>query len=248
MNQRGPAFSPFGALAVMSVSFATFLVVTSVAVGAGAPTIAALIIGELMFVAIPFGACLSKRKPLAAVGLTRPRGRLLGAATLIGLSAWYVNLWLVSLLPVPEGNVTTLEQIVEQPPLALALFAIGLLPAVCEEVLFRGVVLRGLASRFVPLVAIVFSAALFSAYHMSLLQLLPTFTLGLLLGLLALRGDSVLPAMLAHLLNNSMAILVHRRAMPGVSWMEHHPGVTLVTAAVLTTAGVVLALRGKAVA
>lgn len=246
MNQRGPAFSPLGALAVMSVSFATFLVVTSVVVSAGAPVVSALIAGELVFVGIPIAACLHTKKPLATVGFMRAPKRMLAAAALIGLSAWYVNLWLVSLLPLPEGYVTTLEQMVEQPPLALALFAIGLVPAICEEVLFRGVVLRGLSSRFIPLAAIVFSAALFSAYHMSLIQALPTFTLGLLLGLLSLRGDSVLPSMLAHLLNNSMAILVHRRALPGVSWMEQHPGPTLAIAAATTTAGVVLALRGKA--
>src|SRR5690606_11084644 len=121
------------------------------------------------------GACRKTGRSLRALGLARPSGRALGAAMLIGLSAWHVNRWLVSLLPIPEGQVTTLEQLVEEPPLALVVFAICLVPAICEEVLFRGTVLRALAARLVSVVALVGSAALFSAYHLSLPQLLPTF-------------------------------------------------------------------------
>lgn len=247
MSEREPAFTPLGAIALLSVSFATFLVVTIVAVGVGSPPLGALVAGQLVLFAAPLVACRRTRRPLAAIGLVRPRARLLVAAVLIGASAWFINLWLVSLLPLPEGQILELEKLVEGPPLAVALLVIALVPAVCEELLFRGLVVRALGSHYIPIGAIAMSAALFSLYHVSLLQMLPTFMLGLALGLLALRGGSVVPAMLAHFINNTAAILVARRELPGVAWIDQHTGATLVIAVATTTAGVVLALRPQRV-
>ena len=243
MSQRGPAFTPLGAIAVLSISFATVLVAFTVAVGVGAPPLVAVVLGQLVLLAAPLIACTRTRRPLAAIGLARPRGRLLVAAVLIGASMWFINLRLSSLLPLPKGQVLELEKAVEGPQLAAALVVIALVPAVCEELLFRGLVLRGLASHYIPIGAITMTAALFSLYHLSVVQLLPTFTLGLALGVLALRGESVIPAMLAHLLNNAAAILVARRELPGAGWIDQHTGATLAIAAATTTAGVVLAAR-----
>ncbi|MDX2089948.1 MAG: CPBP family intramembrane glutamic endopeptidase [Kofleriaceae bacterium] len=245
MSLRGPAFTPLGAIALMSAAFATFLVVGNVVAATGAPTLLALCAGQVAFAAFPVVACVRTQRPLAAIGLARAPARMFVAAVLVGVSAWYVNAWLVSLLSLPEGDTAPLEQAVEASSLAFTVLGIGLVPAICEELVFRGLVLRALASRFVPVAAVVASAALFSAYHLSPVQALPTLTLGLLLGLLAVRGGSVLPTMLAHLLNNTMAIVVHRRVLPGVSWMDQHAGATLAIAAATTTAGIVLALRSK---
>lgn len=241
MTQPAPAFTPLGAITVLSVAFATFIVAGGVAVAAGASQLAALAIGDVMLVAVPVIACARTHRPAAALGLVRPRARLLAAALLIGASAWLVNFWVISLLPLPEGKVGQLERLVEQPSLPVALVGIALVPAICEELLFRGVVLRGLASRFIPAAAIALSAVLFSAYHLSIVQALPTFTLGLALGLLAQRGGSIAPSVLAHLLNNTIAVLVQRRALPGEAWIDQHLGAAVAIAAAMTAAGVVIA-------
>jgi membrane protease YdiL (CAAX protease family) len=245
MTQPAPAFTPLGAITVLSVAFASFIVAGAVAVAAGAPQLAALAVGDVMLVAVPIGACVLTHRPAAALGLTRPRARLLVAALLIGASAWLVNLWLVSLLPLHEHQVSELVTLVERPSLPTVLAGIVLMPAICEELLFRGVVLRGLATRFIPVAAIALSAALFSAYHLSVAQAVPTFTLGLALGLLVQRGGSIVPSVLAHLLNNAIAVLVQRDAMPGGSWLMHHVGAAVVLAAAITAAGVAIALGGK---
>src|SRR5437870_3950123 len=80
---------------------------------------------------------------------------------------------------------------------------LAFLPAICEETLFRGVMLRALlpAGR---LPALLFTSLAFGAFHFSLYKLLPTATLGLLLGLLAVRSGSIIPSMLAHALNNTL--------------------------------------------
>jgi membrane protease YdiL (CAAX protease family) len=81
-----------------------------------------------------------------------------------------------------------------------------LLPAICEEIAFRGFILNGLRSRFHPWTAILLSSFLFALSHLNVFQFIPSFVLGVVLGLLAVRSSSVLPGMLFHLLHNTLVI------------------------------------------
>jgi membrane protease YdiL (CAAX protease family) len=82
----------------------------------------------------------------------------------------------------------------------------AVLPAVCEELAFRGFILTGLRRRFRTGTAIVISSFLFAVSHMNVFQFLPTFVLGLVLGLLAVRAGSVLPGMAYHLIHNGLLV------------------------------------------
>jgi membrane protease YdiL (CAAX protease family) len=84
--------------------------------------------------------------------------------------------------------------------------ALAFLPAVCEELAFRGFILSGLRTRFRPWTAILLSSFLFALSHMNVFQFLPSFLLGMVLGILAVRSASVLPGMLLHLLYNALLI------------------------------------------
>jgi sodium transport system permease protein len=88
----------------------------------------------------------------------------------------------------------------------LYMLVFALLPAVCEELAFRGFILTGLRRRFRTGTAIVISSFLFAVAHMNVFQFLPTFVLGLVLGVLAVRGGSVLPGMAYHLVHNGLLI------------------------------------------
>ena len=87
-----------------------------------------------------------------------------------------------------------------------------LLPAVCEELIFRGIILRGLRGLGkVP--AVLLSAAAFSLVHMSPMQTVHQFLLGVVLAIVALETRSILAPMLIHFVNNLLAlILVYARA------------------------------------
>lgn len=91
------------------------------------------------------------------------------------------------------------------------------LPAICEELAFRGFILCGLRRRFPVWTAILISSFLYALYHMNVFQALPTFTLGVVLGVLAVRSGSVFPGMLFHLLYNGMLIGVPLLARFGYS-------------------------------
>lgn len=87
---------------------------------------------------------------------------------------------------------------------------VGLLAPLAEEVVFRGAVLRALLQwNRRPWLAIVLSALLFSAVHMNPAQLPHTFLVGLLLGWLYYRTDSIVPGVVYHWVNNTVAYVMY---------------------------------------
>lgn len=89
-------------------------------------------------------------------------------------------------------------------------FAVGLLAPVCEELVFRGAILMALL-QWTPRhwVAIAVSALLFSLVHANPAQMPHAFVIGLLLGWLYYRTDSVVPGVVYHWMNNSVAYVIY---------------------------------------
>lgn len=89
-------------------------------------------------------------------------------------------------------------------------FVIGLLAPLAEELVFRGAILRSLLkwnSR--PWVAIAISAVLFSVAHMNPAQMPHTFLIGLLLGWMYWRTNSIVPGVAFHWVNNTVAYVLY---------------------------------------
>jgi len=85
---------------------------------------------------------------------------------------------------------------------------VALLPAICEEVFFRGCLQRILIYAFKnPLAGITITAALFSAFHMQFEGFLPRMFLGILLGALFWYSNSLWPNIIAHFLNNAIQVV-----------------------------------------
>jgi membrane protease YdiL (CAAX protease family) len=82
------------------------------------------------------------------------------------------------------------------------LLVLAVLPALCEELAFRGFILTGLRRRFHPWTAVFLSSFLFALFQMNVFQFAPHFVLGVVLALIALRTNSVAPAMVFHLVYN----------------------------------------------
>jgi membrane protease YdiL (CAAX protease family) len=91
----------------------------------------------------------------------------------------------------------------------VAMLVIGILPAIGEEVLFRGVLQRKLTEHWVnPHLAIWVAAALFSAIHVQFYGFLPRLLLGALFGYLYYWSGSLLIAIFAHFVNNGVMVLM----------------------------------------
>ncbi len=89
-----------------------------------------------------------------------------------------------------------------------ALFVVALVPAVCEEMLFRGLVFHSLKAKYRTAAAVLVTAALFGLFHMSLVKFIPTGLLGLVLCFVVWRTGSIYPAMLIHFLNNAISMVI----------------------------------------
>ncbi|WP_455501474.1 CPBP family intramembrane glutamic endopeptidase [Gemmiger sp.] len=123
----------------------------------------------------------------------------LGVANLANLAGALINRI--------TGSPTTSEVL---PSGGLELFvyflALCVMPAVAEELLFRGA-FQGLMRPCGSAAAIFAPALLFGLLHLDLAQGLTAFACGVFLGWLAERSGSILPGMLLHLVNNILAFL-----------------------------------------
>ncbi len=143
------------------------------------------------------------------------RRGLLGAA-LLGLSGWAVGLATGGLLSNFQGAREYGEQLGDllgkHGPLSLgaAVLLVGLLPAVCEEACFRGVVLTGFARSGSRTLAVVGSALAFGLFHVNPWHIAAASVLGLVLGFAAYESRSLLPGLLMHAVNNSLQMVMVR--------------------------------------
>ena len=90
--------------------------------------------------------------------------------------------------------------------LLLQFLVLCVLPAIGEELLFRGA-LQGLLRPCGSSVAIFGPALLFALLHLDPIQGLTAFVCAIFLGWLAERSGSILPGMLLHFVNNCLAFL-----------------------------------------
>lgn len=77
---------------------------------------------------------------------------------------------------------------------------------VVEEVYFRGLVLRSLAARTSPWLAVVATAGLFALAHFQAVQAAGLATFGVVLGVLARRSGRLGPSIAAHMAFNALAV------------------------------------------
>lgn len=123
--------------------------------------------------------------------------------------------WINSFLPVPEMMAEMQDSMAEMIAnflksdnvLLLGIFHIGIVPAVCEEIMFRGYIQRAFEKSWGILAAILISGAIFGAYHLQISNFLPLATLGILLAYVTYISDSLIPAIVAHFVNNGGQVI-----------------------------------------
>jgi len=88
------------------------------------------------------------------------------------------------------------------------LLVIALIPAIGEELLFRGVIQR-IFSKMTKNIhwGIIITAFLFAALHMQFYGLLPRMAMGILFGYLLIWSKNLWVPIIAHLMNNGLAVL-----------------------------------------
>jgi sodium transport system permease protein len=94
----------------------------------------------------------------------------------------------------------------------VTILVIAVLPAVCEELAFRGFILSGFRRMGHKWAAIVLTSIFFGATHSIFQQSMVACALGMLLGFIAVQTGSLLPCVLFHAVHNSLSLLIGRLA------------------------------------
>jgi sodium transport system permease protein len=92
--------------------------------------------------------------------------------------------------------------------LVLSVLVIAILPAACEEFVFRGVLLTSLARWLGSAAAVVLSAAAFGLVHFDPVRPVFAFVLGVALGILRVRSDSLRHTAIVHGTFNTLTLFI----------------------------------------
>lgn len=115
-----------------------------------------------------------------------------------------------TVMPTPEEHTKHMMNMImpsgQSPLLTVALVA--LLPAVCEELYFRGMMQGMLRNYLKPIMLCLLIGLAFGFFHMSVFRVVPTAILGVLLCTIVLKTGSIFPAMLLHFCHNASLIYV----------------------------------------
>jgi sodium transport system permease protein len=168
----------------------------------------------LMLLPVVLFATLMRFPARSTFSLHRPHWRGVLGAVLVGLSAGVGVAGLVArILPPDDSVVQSLKRIMllgdEPAPLWVTWLVLAITPALCEETLFRGFIFSGFR-RLGIVPAILISALLFGVAHSSIYRLLPTFALGLVIGVVLWRSGSIFCCMLVHAINNGLLVTLVR--------------------------------------
>jgi sodium transport system permease protein len=183
--------------------------------------LAGAVVLSFVFVVAPFAVAWSRNvPPKKAFAFVRPRFLPLLAAVLLGASLWPFAVKLLQssrttdlIADNPEiaQRLTSFVEEIRRIPPTAGIVLLAVIPAICEEIFFRGFLFGALVRRSV-LNAVVTTTTLFAAFHVlspsSLTpeRFAPSLMLGLALGLLRWRSGSIWPGVVMHVAHNSIVI------------------------------------------
>jgi len=142
---------------------------------------------------------ITLRHLAGVVAIILAGGVLLSEADNCLRAIWPTPKWILDLFEdvfAPEGRLFS------------RIFLIVIVAPVTEELLFRGIILRGLLSRHRPAVAVVLAALLFALLHVNPWQFVSTFFLGAAFGWFYLRSGSVALCVIAHAIHNALFLVM----------------------------------------
>ena len=212
-------------LSGIAIIWISYLVAVDVGNGAaevmGVPVAiitATVLSGTFAVTALSFSAVLY-RQPVNTLGFVKIYG--------LKPYAFAVGMWLIALIILMFwiGALNWLKVDFLLPPdtaqqvmdkaggnLIATLILVGIVGPIAEEIFFRGFVLPGLVKRFGVTQSLLLSSFLFGIFHFDPGAIVPTFILGLALGWVYLKTGALWPAIFAHGLHNSLAIMLAKYA------------------------------------
>lgn len=179
----------------------------------------------IMLTRSPRQTLLLRRPPLASV----PAALLLAVAVHPAVN--WLGLLVRTLYPINEQVAQQMEALFrgQQIPLGTLLLVMAVIPALFEELAFRGFILSGFRHLGHKWRAIALASLFFGVAHAVFQQSIITFFVGALIGYLAVQTGSLLPGIVFHFAHNAMAMISLRLTTeaydgsPALHWLVSRP-------------------------
>jgi hypothetical protein len=184
------------------------------------------VIGLASYMLTNLHAIRGRRHQFLRLQITPKLLRITGVSVLLLVSSWGVvsllgwlnyNIfeWLISVFPSLSFFKDLQTQMAEmitgfiktENSMWLGLVYIALVPAIFEEIMFRGYIMRALEKSWGIWVAIIVSGIMFGGYHIQPSNFLPLSFLGILFAYVTYVSQSLYPAMLLHFINNGSQVV-----------------------------------------
>ena len=185
------------------------------------------LVSSLVVIATPalLMAVMLTTNPRKTLLLRLPRWNTVPAAALLGLLMHPLAMGLqhvvVTLYPVNEEALAEVQRLVDgSASVWVLLLVMAVVPAISEELAFRGFILSGFRHLGHKWRAIALSSLFFGISHAIFQQSIVAFFVGLVIGYIAVQTASIVPCMVYHVVHNSLALLANRLEM---GWFDAYP-------------------------
>jgi membrane protease YdiL (CAAX protease family) len=154
----------------------------------------------------------------AVLGQGRVSRRTVLLSVSLSIALWVTSIGIVEVQslfrPPTEAELDVFRRLLDAlrpsspADLVLSMLVIAILPALCEEFVFRGVLLTSLARWLGAAAAVLLSAAAFGLVHFDPVRPVFAFVLGLALGILRVRSDSLKHTAIVHGAFNTLTLFI----------------------------------------
>lgn len=117
----------------------------------------------------------------------------------------YIIGLIAEMFSLPVVSSSTISNNADIFSILLQTLVIAVIPAICEEIAFRGFVMGSL-SDFGQGTAILLSALIFGLLHGNIMSVIFAFCMGILFGFIRKTSGSIIPCMIVHFLNNGFSV------------------------------------------
>ena len=170
------------------------------------------VVNQLLILAIPLFLVWymkSDVKELFSFKLPKVRDIFGGVILYVGV---YALMLIVSgiftwMFPESAENLGMTYEVMMDNPFLLVILVVSVMPAIGEELYFRGFIFGSLRHRYKAVWAIIVSSLIFGVFHLSLVKILPTGMLGACFAYITYMSGSIYIGMGLHFLNNLISTI-----------------------------------------
>lgn len=174
-----------------------------------------ILVTEILIIAIPSiyfvrrsGLSLKKSFRLNKLGFKNIVLIFLITVLTYPIAVFFQGIFVTILDSIVTLKPNTLPEELSKVPFLWSVFFVAIVPGVCEEIMFRGTMLRAYEKIGIKK-AILISGVLFGMFHFALINFVGPIILGIVFGIMVYKTNSIYSSMIAHSLNNFIALVLN---------------------------------------